>query len=156
MSRIQSLTRWVVAQVVAASKLLLRIIDGRFRRTPPLVNQNPLAFGKTSETPAEHIRNALSILHLTAATVSASQCVIVPLEDWKAAWALLSTAVAKLERSPVAVPASLTLDEPAAFVPVSRTTSPPTRNVTTNERLRAINSARDSERQRAYFGPQLS
>lgn len=160
MSRTQFRTRQLWAQVVAGSKVLLRIIDGLLSWTPTRVNKTPLHFGKSSETPAEHIRNALAILHLSSTSVidRADDCslVIVPLDDWKAAWALLSTALAKLEGQAHPVPPSLTLDEPMRFVPVSGATPPPTRNVTTRERLRALDSVRDAERRRAYFGPQFS
>ncbi len=109
--------------------------------------------------------------------------VLIALENWKAAWTLLSTALAKLEGQPTPIPPGLTFDEPAAdrlrvveltlekpaadhyagsapfpdpdFVPVSGPTPPPTRNITTRERLRGLESQRSAEWRRALFGPQL-
>jgi hypothetical protein len=156
MSRTQSFIRSVWAQVVAASKVQLRIIDGVLSWTPTRVNKTPLQFGLHSarrvapETPAEYIRNALSILQLTAVHVydraDEGSVVFIPLEDWNAARARLARAVCELEQG--------TFPDPT-FVPVSGDTRPPTRNVTTRERHRLLDSTRDAERLRAFYGVSL-
>lgn len=144
-----AVSRW---SVTSYNRCRVFLVARFLNRNSPSKTRETVSRDISRETPAEHIGNALAILQLTGTRVmdraDDGSVIIVPLADWEAAMSRLHRALLELRfaESP---------DVIGGRPSVSGDTRRPTRNSTARARQADLDSARDTERLRAYFGPQL-